>query len=461
MRYLILLAAASLLFARPAAARQSAVVSDDPAPAFSPNINPSLVIPRAEAGIDLDGFMNEAAWADAGVARNFAETFPGEKTKPPIGIEVRALYDDTNLYLFYTIEDDPGAIRFHMSDRDAIWQDDYVGLILDPNKDGSTQYFIASNPLGIQGDTRISRDNEDVTFDVIFFTAAQLTDTGYQVEFAIPFRSLRFPAVEVQSWGATFWITHPRSSRNTYSWAAMDRDNPCQSCQLGSLNGISGVVAGKNLEVLPSFTTTHFGALADGQDPQSLFDNAKVQVEPSLNVKYGITSDLTADLTVNPDFSQIEADAAQIDVNSTFALFFPEQRPFFQEGADLFDTWLQTVYTRSINDPILATKLTGRFGRTSVGYIGGRDNTTTLLLPFEEGSSVVPDAGKSISNIVRIQHNLPGDSFLGAVATDRRLDDGGSGSTFAVDGLVRFAKNYQFEGQFAGSRTVEANSAEL
>src|SRR5690606_14802439 len=97
-----------------------------------------------------------------------------------------------------------------------------------------------------------------------------------------------------------------------------------------------GVVAGKNLEVLPSFTTTHFGALADAGNPQSPFDNARVNVEPSLNVKYGISSNFTADLTINPDFSQIEADEAQIDVNSPFALFFPEQRPFFQEGADLF-----------------------------------------------------------------------------------------------------------------------------
>lgn len=451
---------AFLVLVAPASARQSAVISDDAA-SFEPNILPELTIPRVDSPVKLDGLMDEPSWAAAGVATNFSETYPGEMTRPPIDIEVRTLYDEKNLYLFYTITDDPSAIRAHMSDRDAIWQDDYVGLILDPNKDGATRYFIAANPFGIQGDTRMSRDDEDVTFDLIYDTAARITDTGYQVEFAIPFRSLRFPAGDVQSWAATFWITHPRSSRNTYSWAAMDRDNPCGSCQFGTLNGISGVVAGKNLEILPSFTTTQFGSLADAGDPQSAFDNARVQVEPSLNVKYGITSDLTADLTVNPDFSQIEADAAQIDVNTRFALFFPEQRPFFQEGADLFDTWLQTVYTRSINDPIVATKFTGRFGRTSVGYIGGRDNTTALLLPFEEGSSVVPDAGRSISNIVRVQHNLPGDSFVGALATDRRLDEGGSGSTFAVDGLVRFATNYQFEGQVAGSRTVEANSSEL
>ncbi len=428
---------------------------------FVPNVNPSLTVQRAAGAVEIDGVRGESEWEFAGLATNFSETFPGDQTRPPVGIRVYTMYDDANLYLFYEIDDDPDEIRVHMSDRDNIWQDDYVGMLLDTNNDGATQYFIAANPHGIQGDTRISRQGEDDSFNLIFRSAGQITETGYQVEMAIPFRSLRFPAAEVQNWSATFWITRPRSSRNTYSWAAIDRDDSCFTCNFGTLTGLRGVRAGKNLEILPSVTATQFGSLSNSQDPRSAFQNERIQGEPSLNVKYGITSDLTADVTLNPDFSQIEADAAQVDVNSTFALFFPEQRPFFQEGGDLFDTWINVVYTRSLNSPLLASKLTGRVGRTNIAYIGGRDEASPILIPLEESSEVVPDAGKSFSNILRVQHNLPGNSFIGLLATDRRLDDGGSGSVLSLDGLIRFGQKYQLEAQVAGSQTREPNSADL
>ena len=276
----------------------------------------------------------------------------------------------------------------------------------------------------------------------------------------IPFRSLRFPQKDVQEWKATLWITHPRDSRNTYSWAAMSRDNPCWACQFGSLDGIQGVKSGGNLEILPAFTGVQAGGLNDFGDPDSGFNNDRIETEPSLNVKYGITSDLTADLAINPDFSQIEADAAQIDANSTFALFFEERRPFFQEGSDLFNTEVQTVYTRSINDPIVANKMTGRFGATNVAYIGARDNTSPLLMPFEERSQLV-NVGKSFSNIVRVKHNFEDNSYIGGLITDRRQDEGGGGTTVSLDATYRFATKYLINAQWVGSRTEEVNNTEL
>jgi len=427
---------------------------------FVPNVLPSVTIPRVAAAIKIDGDLSDAGWRNAARAVNFSETFPGDQTKPSIDVTGYLAYDDDHLYVAYVLKDDPALIRANMSDRDQIWNDDYVGLLLDPNGDGQATYFIAANPLGIQGDTFITPNNEDVGFNLLFTAAGQVTGTGYQVEMAIPFKSLRFPNTTVQTWRATFWITHPRESRNTYSWAAVDRDNPCWTCQFGTFQGITGVKSGKNLEILPALTGSQAGALRDTGDPGSTFDNNRVRVEPSLNVKYGITSELTADLAVNPDFSQIESDVAQIDVNSTFALSFPERRPFFQEGADLFRTSIQTVYTRSINDPILASKLTGRFGATNVGYIAARDNTSPLLLPFEESSRLV-SAGKSYSNILRVQHNFPDNSYLGALVTDRRLDEGGAGTTFGLDGALRFWKNYRLTAQFVASRTAEPDAPDL
>ncbi len=203
---------------------------------------------------------------------------------------------------------------------------------------------------------------------------------------------------------------------------------------------MQGVGAGKNLEILPTVTGSQSGRLADFSRPKGAFDNDRATAEPSIDVKYGITSDLT-DLTLNPDFRQIESDAALIDVNSTFALFFPERRTFFQEGSDLFQTSMQTVYTHTINDPIVANKLTGRFGNTSIGYIGARDNESPVLLPFEESSRLV-SGGISVSNTLRVRQSFANNSFIGVLVTDRKLDAGGAGSTFGLDGSIRFLTNY-------------------
>ena len=427
---------------------------------FAPAFKPSLDISPARGEITLDGKIDDAGWRNAARFTNFSETFPDERARPPIDIAAYMAYDDDHLYIAFRIDDDPAAIRANYSDRDQIWQDDYVGIALDTNGDGQEVYFIASNPLGIQGDTRISRNDEDLGFNLVYSTEGRITDQGYEVEMKIPFRSLRFPQTSVQSWRANIWITHPRDSRNTYSWAALSRDNPCFPCQFGHLEAIQGVKSAGNLEFLPALTGSQSGALRNMGDADSGFDNGRVSAEPSLDIKYGISSDLTADVSINPDFSQIEADVAQIDVNSTFALFFPERRPFFQEGSDLFNTEIQTVYTRSINDPILASKMTGRFGKTNVAYIGARDNTSPLLLPFEERSELL-SAGKSFSNIVRVMHNFENNSYIGGLVTDRRLDDGGGGSTFSLDASLRFLTKYRLNAQWVGSRTQEMRNEEL
>ncbi|MCY4158689.1 MAG: DUF5916 domain-containing protein [Bacteroidetes bacterium] len=421
---------------------------------FQPNIKPSLTLRRVKGSIQVDGNLSEDAWKSILPVSNFTEFFPNDMTQPPVEIKGMMTYDEDYLYVGIIVVDDPKFIRANISDRDEIWQDDYAGIILDPNRDGQGMYFIASNPLGIQADTFISPNNEDDGFDILFRSSGQITENGYQIELAIPFKSLRFPNAGSQTWGATFWVTRPRESRSQYSWAAVSQDNPCMSCQLGEINGIQGVRAGRNLEILPSLTGGGVGALRDAEVPASGFKNERMTVEPSLNLKYGITSELTADVTVNPDFSQIESDEAQIDVNSTFALSFDERRPFFQEGSGLFNTEIQTVYTRSINDPIGAAKLTGRFGSVDVAYIGARDNNSPLLLPFEEESRLL-EGGRSVSNILRVRHNFDNDSFVGALLTDRRLDEGGSGSTVSVDAAARFLQKYTLSGQFVYSNHIE------
>ncbi|NIQ52314.1 MAG: hypothetical protein GWN71_02170, partial [Gammaproteobacteria bacterium] len=177
----------------------------------------------------------------------------------------------------------------------------------------------------------------------------RITERGYQVEMAIPFSSLRFPDRAEQAWRINLLRNLPRASRHQMVWAGLDLNDPCILCQSGSLLGIEGVRPGGRLELLPAVVASRAGSLRDPSDPASSFEDGDVNAGLSLGVRYPFSAGWTAELAINPDFSQVESDAAQIDVNTTFALFFPERRPFFQEGSDLFNTWMRAVYTRSIN----------------------------------------------------------------------------------------------------------------
>ncbi len=453
----------ALFLVLPSAA-QTALPPEAPSlrdPAFTPNVKPVLAPTLKTGEIKIDGDLDDPGWIRADRAVNFSETFPGDQTEPPVGVEVWTTYDEDAIYFAFMIEDDPDDVRVNMSDRDAIWQDDYVGVILDTYSNSAWAYFIASNPIGIQGDTRTAGGDEDVGFDIIFKSEGKVTETGYQVEMAVPFRSLRFPDTDVKDWNINFWITHPRETRNTYSWSAIDRDDPCWLCQMGRISGISGVAPSGKFEFLPAFTGSQVANLPSFSDPTGGLDNGRLNTDPSFGAKYSFSSNLVADIAVNPDFSQIEADAAQVDVNSTFALFFPERRPFFQEGSDLFRTPIQTVYTRSINNPVAAAKVTGRFGDTNFSYVGGLDQDSPIILPFEEQSRIV-QGGQSYSSLLRVKQNFGTNSYIGALVTDRRFTESDAlGSTFGLDTNLRLTQTISVEGQFTGSYTSESTDAEL
>lgn len=442
-----------------AAGQADPAESPETAP-FKPNLLPNIEVPRISQPIKIDGDLGDQGWQQAARTGNFTETFPGDQVRPQVDTEALVGYDDRYLYVAFIARDQPGSVRASLRDRDEMFQDDFVGIMLDTFGDAVVSYEIFVNPIGIQGDLLLTRNNEDESFDLIFESRGKITGEGYQVEMAIPFSSLRFPDKSAQVWKVNFWRNHPRDSRRRYSWAGLSRDNPCFQCQWGTMTGISEVKPGNNLELLPTVIGSQAGSLNDGEDPASGFSNHKADGEVSLGARYAFSPSLSAEVTANPDFSQVESDAAQIDVNTTFALFFPERRPFFQEGSDLYDTWINVVYTRTINDPILATKLTGRMGRTSFGYVGARDNHSPITLPFEEKSGLT-QAGKSFTNILRFRQTFLQDSHVGLLATDRRLEGGGAGSTFGVDGLWRFYQNYQIEFQAVGSRTEEPRDTSL
>jgi hypothetical protein len=431
---------------------------------FTPNFLPELSLHKVNQPINIDGELDDAGWKTASVARNFSEFYPGDQTEPAVNTEVLLTYDSNNFYFAFICYDDPAKVRASYIDRDRMRGNDAVEILLDTYGEAAWGYELMANPYGIQADWLWSRaageNGADITYDLIWESAGKITDSGYQVEIAIPFSSLRFPNRQEQSWRIDLRRIRPRESFNQYSWAAQNRDEPCNACEWGTISGIKDVKPSKGVEILPSLIAYQSGALSEIQNPDSPFENRNPELELSLNGKFSLTSDMTAEATVNPDFSQVEADAEQIDVNTTLALFYPERRPFFQEGSDLFRTWIPIFYSRSINNPQIAGKLVTRKNRNSMGYLFAGDQNSAIILPFEESSAILL-GGKSSNNILRYQRAFGIDSHIGFLLTDRRLAGGGSGTLLNIDSQLRLHRNIRIQSQLVGSYTVEPDDQEL
>ena len=427
---------------------------------FRPNTNLEVKIHRMKGKIQIDGRLDEEEWDRAARIGNFSEIEPGDNIKPSVETEVRLTYDEHSLYVAFHCYDDPATIRATLSDRDQSRADDIIFIVLDTFRSFQTAYQLGVNPYGLQVDILRHLDDQDGTFDIVWHSAGRIVGDGWVAEMAIPFKSLRFPNKEDQEWGFHCIRLRPRESYEELSWVPLDRDDPCFLCQAGVLKGIRGVSAGRNVEILPYGMSYQAGSLSDPEDPESHFREGKVDADAGFNVKYGLTSDLTFDFAYNPDFSQVESDVAQIDINTPFALFYSEKRPFFLEGSDIFNSRIQAVYTRTINDPILTAKLTGRVNRTSIGYILAEDERTPFIVPFREQSEFVSSDEKSVSNILRVKHDLKEDSFVGLLATNREVA-GGYNRLAGVDASIRFLSDYRLSVQALESWTEEPSDTRL
>ncbi len=440
---------------------------------FSPNWHPELTLRPAAGEIHIDGELDDPGWAGAAEAANFCENSPGDNTRPAVQTRVLLTYDAHHLYLAFLAEDDSALVRAGLRDRDAIWQDDYVGIILDTYGDQAWAYEFFINPLGMQGDLRMTATaGEDMGFDLVWASEGRLTATGFQVEVAIPFASLLFPEGEEQVWRATFWRDRKRDFRERSTWAAFDRDDACWLCQFGTLRGIRAVEPGGGLSVLPSMIAHQGSGLTDPGDPDSPWRAGDIRADFGLGLAYVFGPNLAVEGTLNPDFSQVESDAAQIDVNTPFALFYEERRPFFQRGSNLFNSWINAIYTRSINDPYVAAKLTARRGPYELLLLSAQDEQSPFILPFEESSRILL-GGESLSNVLRLRRSFASGSFIGALLTDRRHGvafdkhgigvptDGGAGTVGGLDGSLRFAGNWTLELQALASHTVEPEDSLL
>lgn len=413
----------------------TAARAQEPSAETGKNRNHFTVQP-ATSPIRVDGVLDEPAWSQATVVPLTHEWFPGDNTEPPVKTDCLVTFDGESLYVgFRAWDPDPGQIRAYLADRDTALQDDTVGFQIDTFNDRRRAFELRVNPLGVQIDATLSDVDglEDFSWDAIWASAGRITAEGYVVEVAVPLRQLRFPrAQEVQTWGFLATRDYPRSVNHQIRSTRIERSLDCKVCQFDVLTGFQEIAPGRNLEIVPTVTARRSDSRADLTGPLTDGDE---EAEAGVSLRWGITPNVSLNATINPDFSQVEADAAQLDVNEAFALSYPEKRPFFLEGADFFKTPYNAVFTRTVADPQAGVKLTGKEGPNVFGVFLARDRINNLIFPGNERSASLSIDQEVESGVVRWRRDVGGRSTLGLLYTGRQSDDYAN-HVFGLDGSL-------------------------
>ncbi|MBE0712061.1 MAG: carbohydrate binding family 9 domain-containing protein [Candidatus Aminicenantes bacterium] len=436
-------------------------------PAFSasPQAKPERIEParfqvaKAASKIVVDGVLDEESWSAAPVILLPFEWQPGENIPAPVKTECLVTYDIHNLYVgFRCFDPEPKKIRAHLMDRDdtdTLILDDHVSFMVDAFNDERRAFQFRVNPMGVQADANFSEleGYEDFSWDAIWSAAAKITDWGYAVEVAIPLGQLRFRKSDgPQTWGFEAERSWPRDTRHRIISHPRSRNVNCILCQFNKLTGFEGIIPGKNIELNPTFTASRTDAMDPAEYPDGSLERGKAAAEAGLTAKWGITPNLILNATANPDFSQVEADVAQLEINRRFALFYPEKRPFFLEGADLFLTPIQAVFTRTVADPVWGTKLTGKSGRTAMGFFGAQDEITNLVFPSNQDTSQASLSQDAYGGVFRLRQDVGRMSTLGVLYTGRAGTDYFN-HVAGADGFLRLDQKNSIIFQFLHSET--------
>ena len=383
----------------------------------------SLLIPHQTGVIEVDGRLDEPTWETAGVVVLDNVMRPFNNVPAPTTAEVRFFESGDTLYVGFIVNDeDPEQIRASFVDRDQIWGDDLVGIKLDTFNDSRLAYQFFMNPYGIQSDAiqnEMTGDESD-SWNAIWQSKGQLTDFGYVVEVAIPLSIMNFDDTPGdKTWGVEFVRFLPRENSLRISHLQYDRNNACELCQMGTITGFTQAEQGSNLAIVPTLVVGR-GETREVA-PLSAWES-DTQADVGVDIKWGITPDISLQATFNPDFSQVESDVAQVSVNNTFALFFAEKRPFFVENKDYFTSLSNLIYTRNINAPDYGLKLTGRSGDHALGVFVANDDSTNFLVPGNLGSSIASLDETSNNFALRYRYDVSRDLSLGWISTIRESD---------------------------------------
>ncbi len=396
---------------------------------------PRIHLSRISSPISVDGDLSDAGWQGATVIETFYEINPGDNIPPPVRTVARIGYDDRFLYVsFWCQEPDVRKIRAPYVDRDGISDDqDYVGVLLDVENQRHAAIDFWIGPTGIQADSVFNEGTftEDFGPDYFWKSAARIGSDAWTVEVAIPLSSLRYPAQDPQDWALMLYRIYPRDFNHQIYNVRVPQGANCFLCQSATVEAVSGLPKAAHYVVAPygsaSRTRTYPGA--DGYSGDGLVTKGKVGVD----AKWLPNAGTVVDGTINPDFSQVESDAAQISVNERFALFYPEKRPFFLEHLDLLQTPIQAVYTRTITSPLWGARLTGKAGGTGFTVLAGEDRGGgTVVIPGPVFSDTAPQDFQSFVGIARVRQDL-GASYGGLLLAGRAIEGGGYNGVFGGD----------------------------
>ena len=412
----------------------------------------SRELPRTNEEIEVDGDLEDPAWKRALVIDQFYETSPGNNIPAKVKTTVYLTYNDYYFYIGVKADDpDPKKIRAPYVERDQVLgTDDNIAIFLDPSNDKRSAIELRISPRGIQADGIFddATFNEDFSPDFFYDTAAKITSEGWQGEFRIPLTTLRYPKTDPQTWAIMIWRNYPRDFRYAFYSSPIERGSNCYICHTHELTGLTGLPSSNHLVIAPYATGSHESV----RNANDTFDDEQ-DADAGVDVKWNPTANTTIDATIEPDFSQVEADVPQIAVNQRFALFFPEKRPFFLEGADLLNSPIQVVYSRTITDPQWGLRATGKFGSTSYTVLSGSDQGGGLvILPGPDRSSFALQDFESYVTLGRVRRDF-GLSFGSFIFTDREIEGGGHNRVFGPDAQWRVSESDTVTGQILFSNT--------
>ncbi|HEX6982315.1 MAG TPA: sugar-binding protein [Balneolaceae bacterium] len=410
---------------------------------------------------EISGTLTNPVWQKAPSVFIRYEFQPNDESLAPVRTEVKVLYSEDFLYVGFIASDpQPGEIRAHISDRDNSFNDDWVGFIFDPFQNNQQGYELFVNPLGIQMDGIMTNSGEDMNFDILWYSAGGVSDSGYTTVMKIPFKSLNFPDEKVQDWSVQFIRNYPRNSRHVFTWTNSTQDNSCLLCQSGDLVNLRGLKNTATVELLPYAMSYQSSSINNPSEPSSGLNHDPIEARVGGSISYSPSSTMSLNAVINPDFSQVESDAAQIGVNETFALFYPEKRPFFMRGANLFSTEENLFYSRMINRPLAAGKFTQKTSNFTLAFLTAYDRNAPFIVPGLFGSSLVRSDINAYSNVARGKYNLGSESFIGGLLTTRNQDQAFN-YVGSIDWDIKLADHYYFGGQVGYSTTKELNNLAL
>lgn len=402
-------------------------------------------VPKIQSSPAIDGRLDETAWRDAAVLTGFSQYQPVDRQPAADSTEVLVMYGDHAIYFGIRAFEAHGAVAATLADRDRITSNDHVELYLDTFDDRRRSLMFAVNALGIQGDgTYVEGNGVDRSPDFQFQSKGRVTDYGYEVEVRIPFSAIRYQQTSVQQWGIQV-LRRVMHSGHEQTWTAAERGAPSFLEQSGRLQGLTGLKRGLVMDVNPVMTASRPGGPISATDPTWRY--RRQDPEFGGNVRWGITPNVSASGTINPDFSQVESDVGQTIFDPRQAISFPEKRPFFLEANENYQVPNSLIYTRRIVSPKAAVKLSGKVGGTNVGVLSAMD----------DGSATFPDAADPLFNLLRLRRDVGPGSTLGMAYTDR-VQGSDYNRVVAIDSRQRFGTRYVLSSQVGTSFTGIGNT---